>query len=295
MGLINGKMGIVFFMYHYAYYTNNELYNDFAGDLLDEIMKSSAHIPVDIENGLIGVGWGVNYLMKKGFIDGDPNDVLQNVDTRIFSSMVVNPLQSVLGQGLYLLSRINMVNNIDNKLDQQISILLNFCYNQLRIEHLKYSLYYLNSVLHFLLRIDHLGLGKKYNQLALLRKLIPDIIKKTLDQKTFDNNDLFLFNKILDSISYQQKNKWNKILQLKNHVTFEIRSEKNIVEDLIKNTWLSLIYFNNCKENIKPQLPTEGTIYKFIKEKQESLTINDFIFNQGLAGLGFTLLNSCRC
>ena len=39
LGLFHGKMGIVIFFYHYSRYTHNPLYEEFAGELLDEIFE----------------------------------------------------------------------------------------------------------------------------------------------------------------------------------------------------------------------------------------------------------------
>jgi hypothetical protein len=38
------------------------------------------------------------------------------------------------------------------------------------------------------------------------------------------------------------------------------------------------------------KIPSEEDICKFIKERQENLTIDDFLFKQGLAGLGFAII-----
>jgi len=37
LGLLNGKMGIAIFFYQYARYTGNKVYEDYAGELIDEI------------------------------------------------------------------------------------------------------------------------------------------------------------------------------------------------------------------------------------------------------------------
>lgn len=36
LGLFYGKMGSVLFFIHYAKHTNNSIYDDFAGEILDE-------------------------------------------------------------------------------------------------------------------------------------------------------------------------------------------------------------------------------------------------------------------
>jgi hypothetical protein len=206
--------------------------------------------------------------MKNEFIEGKPDDVLRNVDSRIFSQIILNLQKPVFGQGLYLLSRIdNTINSMNDKLEQQISNLLNYCCSQFKIENMNYSLCYLNSVLYFLLHIDRLGFDKKYKQLAQLRKISPDIVKKTLDRKSFDDNDLFVFDKILDSIGYRQRKKWRDVLQIKNYVNVKSDSKKQTVEKFINCTWLNTLYFNDNQNKI--ELPPEEDIYNLLKKSKK--------------------------
>jgi lantibiotic modifying enzyme len=91
LGLYHGKMGIVLFFAHYARYTGNLLYDDFAGELLEEILEEiHTGIPVNFENGLCGIGWGVEYLVQNKFMEGDTAEILEDIDQRI---MVLDPLQ----------------------------------------------------------------------------------------------------------------------------------------------------------------------------------------------------------
>ena len=45
LGLYNGKMGMVIFFFHYARYTGNSLYEDFAEEFLNEILESAHRNP----------------------------------------------------------------------------------------------------------------------------------------------------------------------------------------------------------------------------------------------------------
>lgn len=38
-GLVHGKMGIAIFFFHYAQYTKNELFADYAMDLINSLLK----------------------------------------------------------------------------------------------------------------------------------------------------------------------------------------------------------------------------------------------------------------
>ncbi|MDR0835309.1 MAG: hypothetical protein LBN11_01850 [Tannerella sp.] len=84
IGLYHGKMGIVLFFAHYGRYTGNSLYDDFAGELLDEIYEDiHAGTSIDFENGLCGIGWGIEYLLQNGFMEGDSDEVLSEIDQKI--------------------------------------------------------------------------------------------------------------------------------------------------------------------------------------------------------------------
>jgi hypothetical protein len=83
-GLYHGKMGIVLFFAHCGRYSGNSLYGDFAGELLEDIYEDiHAGTPADFENGLCGIGWGIEYLLQNGFMEGDSDEVLSEIDRKI--------------------------------------------------------------------------------------------------------------------------------------------------------------------------------------------------------------------
>ena len=84
LGLYHGKMGIVIFFAHYAKYTKKEIYNDFASRFLEEIYTDIHNdTPINMQNGLCGIGWSIEYLLQKNLLEGDSNEILSDIDKKI--------------------------------------------------------------------------------------------------------------------------------------------------------------------------------------------------------------------
>lgn len=123
LGLMHGKMGISIFFYQLARQTNNQIYEDYAGELIDEIYgEITINTPVDFENGLAGIAWGIEYLVQNGFIEADTDEVLEEFDNRVFKELIYNTpkniglLNGLLGIGAYLLKRIQNPQSNDDKI-----------------------------------------------------------------------------------------------------------------------------------------------------------------------------------
>lgn len=81
LGLGNGKMGIAIFFFHYSRYTHSKQYEEYAEELIDEIFEElNLSIPLNFETGLTGIGWGIEYLSVNGFIEGDTDEILDEID-----------------------------------------------------------------------------------------------------------------------------------------------------------------------------------------------------------------------
>lgn len=113
LGLFHGKMGIVLFFSELAHVNQNPIYEDLASSLLGEIYEEIHYdLPLNLENGLCGIGWGIEYLVQNGLMEGDTDKILSDIDQKV---MEINPLRMKdfsLRRGLggiayYVLARLN--------------------------------------------------------------------------------------------------------------------------------------------------------------------------------------------
>jgi len=116
IGLLNGKMGISILFYHLSRKFENKIYEEYAGELIDEIYEEiTADTPVDFENGLAGIGWGIEYLVQNSFIEADTNEVLEEFDKKIYFELQENHsnmekgLDGLLGHFAYFSKRKKVV------------------------------------------------------------------------------------------------------------------------------------------------------------------------------------------
>lgn len=120
IGLLNGKTGIALFLYHYANYTKNDIYSKYADELIDEICKEvteNTSINYNYIDGLAGFGTGIEYMVKKGFIEADTNEVFEDVDNQIYNYANLDFIKStdlnlgVCGIVKYFSARLTNFNN----------------------------------------------------------------------------------------------------------------------------------------------------------------------------------------
>lgn len=131
IGLMHGKMGISIYFFHLARKTQNRIYKEYAEDLIDEIYEEiNTTTPFDFENGLAGIGWGIEYLAQNGFIDDNTDEVLETIDSQLYISKEqfkgLGLLNGFTGLGAYYLSRIQNPHSTGEKptafLNKQILI-----------------------------------------------------------------------------------------------------------------------------------------------------------------------------
>lgn len=111
LGLLNGKMGVAIFFFHYTEYVAKKVYKDFAGELINEIYNEiHVNYPCDFKDGLSGIAWGVEYLVHNQFVEGETDEILEDLDRQILERDVRRIQDNTLDTGLkglayYVISR----------------------------------------------------------------------------------------------------------------------------------------------------------------------------------------------
>lgn len=84
IGLFYGKMGIAFFLYHYGRYTKEPMYGLLGENLIEDVYENiHENIPATMDKGLCGIAWGICSLLENHFLEGDVNEILADIDTKI--------------------------------------------------------------------------------------------------------------------------------------------------------------------------------------------------------------------
>jgi len=88
LGIANGKMGICIFLYEESRRLKDKRLELLADEVFDMVHSNlSENMSFGIENGLMGIGIGIDYLIKKEFIQGDVNQILKTIDNYVFQNI----------------------------------------------------------------------------------------------------------------------------------------------------------------------------------------------------------------
>lgn len=86
IGLYHGKIGIVLSLFLYARVYNDKIVENYAWDLLQDVYDgANKMMPVGLEDGLSGIGYGITLLRSVGIFESNMNDVLYDIDQKIMN------------------------------------------------------------------------------------------------------------------------------------------------------------------------------------------------------------------
>lgn len=121
IGLYDGKMGVLYFLYKYSEFSKQKTYKHVADLMLDDVLSSiDENYSINLYSGYCGIGVGLIFLIKDAFVMGDENIVLEEIDNKIEEVDVmniqdINLLYGLGGICLYILLRLYAVENNETK------------------------------------------------------------------------------------------------------------------------------------------------------------------------------------
>jgi len=316
IGLLNGKMGIAIFFYHYSRYCGNKIYEDYAGELIDEIYEEINNgTPVNFATGLTGIGWVIEYLVKNKFVQSDTDEALSEIDTAVYRNTLYRPclLESgndLFGYGLYYIARLREHGNDDSNLNtlfkkQHLIYLTDDCeriltqkkYRDFKIESLSTDT--INSFVMFLLEMHRLELFPF--KVERLFHTLPEFIESSLQESEdiAGNNQLRRF--VGHIIPCIEDSEIRNIFQKFENRTdcreeYNEKPEDSLVNGFIKNAWQQLIY-EPYSTNGEQLCSMAENVFQIIDNEEnwnnrlDSINKNNLGLT-GLAGIGLGLLFS---
>ena len=85
-GLFDGEMGITLVLSEYERARKRRPIKNAINFLLDNILSNlHKNMPLDFANGLTGIGWGVEYLIQKGFQKGVGVEICEAIDAKLMA------------------------------------------------------------------------------------------------------------------------------------------------------------------------------------------------------------------
>ena len=163
-GLYHGKMGLCLIFYLKSTISEQDMYTQKARGLLDEVVDNIMKVDnYNFSDGLLGIGWGIEWLVQNEFIQLNTDEFLEDLDDEVYRLIMYSKAESVdlnigtLGRILYLYKRLmsnnpscNFYRNICNKeilvllidelyeyLIAEDNSLLNLCSSEYQPENIK--------------------------------------------------------------------------------------------------------------------------------------------------------------
>jgi hypothetical protein len=178
-GLLNGKMGFAIFFFHYARHTGDLTYEDFAVSLMEEIQEEiHAGTPFCLDEGICGIGWGIEYLVREGFVDGDADFLLEDIDRYIM--------------------QINLSGLNDMSLEKGVRGIAGYVCMRYQGKPYSYSNPFLDKK-YVMTLLDKLYDNKLINMPEAL------LLKKIAEGKTFEKNECYSINGYLHALYFNDK------------------------------------------------------------------------------------------
>ena len=86
-GLYQGQMGIAIAMAKLYQQTENEVFLDFSYELLDQVIsKVNKQLSFSLNEGLAGIGWGIEFFIQNDLVEGTGVEICEEIDYKIMET-----------------------------------------------------------------------------------------------------------------------------------------------------------------------------------------------------------------
>lgn len=309
-GLLFGTMGLSLYFYHLARFTGDEKSEEIADKMIDSILELITNKVVEpsFEKGLAGIGFGLEYLVQNDFIDANTDDILADIDDRIFYDIMNREQQitknTLQGYMFYLLMRlksskdrekrfilIQLTTHVINMLGRAIDKKL-FLFAEPQVFNL---LWELPVLLLTLSRAYQLGIHQRKIEL-LLKELTPNVTT-CMPQK--HSHRLFLYMGMKSIANQIHMIEWVEHIE-RLRTSFSV---DRMIDDELSNKALSIqigvsgvaLILMECQKlcddlevdytKLLARLRSSDMIHDYTVEK-DKMGMNAFSLSLGVAGVG---------
>lgn len=256
--LFHGKMGGIIYFYHLS---KTELYKNknyqlTANHLLNSMLEDGLSIDhsISVEDGLAGIGIGITHLIKNQFIAGNPNELLEDIDSIVYRKVVFSDKYPDFSSNelLYLIYYLNM------RLLDQTEINMQILFQDLIIKALNDLFIQINddflnepftfSIYHYQLPVFLWVLSKliksdfyNYKIVRIVDELRTQILSRF---PLLHSNRLFLLWGILHLTPYLRDRSWLNYVKILHHEINlnEILKEEMCNRKIFISNGISMIY-----------------------------------------------------
>jgi hypothetical protein len=288
IGLLNGKMGIAIYLYHYARYSKHHIYEEIADDFIDDVIdnKTSNIRHPNFPGGISGLAWGFTYLIENKFIEIEDDSVLDDLEAYLLNNIPAKiPIKTpelirLFGNGLYYVAKMKRqtINEKDviaiKTLQKKCRYIIKECE-----ANAVFDIKYFNSLLYFLTETAKNKINKK--TASSLLPIIGDILLGQSDYSICDEEDIYILRKNIEQVRLltSKKDVWNQI---------ESKLPHKIVCGLSSFNWQNFIYYSFAGTQINDSLL--GEIETFIERELDNLHQLDFTLTGKLLNIGLGLM-----
>lgn len=101
IGLVDGLMGYVLLFCKYADYSGIKKYEEKASDLFLHVLRNlNNDLPVSLQSGVPGIGWGILYLQTNGLLNDQMEEELLNIDQMVMERNLTRTIDTSMRTGV---------------------------------------------------------------------------------------------------------------------------------------------------------------------------------------------------